>query len=106
MKKLVLATTALIIVSGPAIAIDCTHPPYGSTMERYENFIQANKETGLLDDPERTIRKICNAKDIPGKPRQALFAVGFTFQEISETDTLDLLIKYLKRAREVLHGEE
>jgi hypothetical protein len=105
MRKLFLAATALMIAS-PALAIDCSGPPYGSTMSQYENYIRVSKEVGFPSDPERTIKQLCNAKDIPGKQRQALLDVGFTYQEIAETDTVELFIKYTKRLRQVLHGED
>jgi hypothetical protein len=60
------------------------------------------KEMNFPSDPERTIKQVCNARDIPGKPRQALLDVGFTYQEISETDTVELVIKYLKRLEQIL----
>jgi hypothetical protein len=73
MKKL-LITAAVLTVATAAHAIDCTRPPYGSTMERYET--QLSKMSGIPRDPERTIERICNAKDVPRKARQALLDVG------------------------------
>ena len=98
MKKLLIAA-AVLTVATAAHAIDCTRPPYGSTMERYET--QLSKMSGIPRDPERTIKRICDAKDTPGKPRQALLDVGFTRQEISETDTVELVIKYLERLQQI-----
>jgi len=63
--------------------------------------MQLSKMLGIPKDPERTIKRICDAKDIPGKPRQALLDVGFTLQEISETDTVELVIKYLERLQQI-----
>ena len=100
MKKL-LITAAVLTVATAAHAIDCTRPPYGSTMEQYETYMQLSKMSGIPRDPERTIKRICDAKDTPGKPRQALLDVGFTRQEISETDTVELVIKYLERLQQI-----
>jgi hypothetical protein len=104
MKKL-LITTAVLTVATSAHAIDCTRPPYGSTMRQYESYIRVSKRWGIPSDPERTIKRICNAKDIPGKPRQALLDVGFTRQEIAETDTVELVIKYLERLQQILRDD-
>jgi len=104
MKKL-LITAAVLTAATSAHAIDCTRPPYGSTMRQYESYMQVSKRWGLPSDPERTIKRICVAKDIPGKPRQALLAAGFTRQEISETDTVELVIKYLERLQQILRDE-
>jgi hypothetical protein len=104
MKKL-LITAAVLTAATSARAIDCTRPPYGSTMRQYESYIQVTKRWGIPSDPERTIKRICVAKDIPGKPRQALLDVGFTRQEISATDTVEFVIKYIERLQEILRDE-
>src|SRR5262249_15940608 len=99
--KTLLITAAVLTVATAAHAIDWTRPPYGSTMEQYESYMQLSKMLGIPKDPERTIKRICDAKDIPGKPRQVLLDVGFTLQEISETDTVELVIKYLERLQQI-----
>ena len=104
MKKL-LITAAVLTAATTAHAIDCSRPPYGSTMRQYESYMQLSKKLGIPSDPERTIKRICDAKDTPGKPRQALLDVGFTYEEISETDTVDLVVKFLERLQEILRDE-
>ena len=104
MKKL-LITGAVLTAATTAHAIDCSRPPYGSTMRQYESYMQLSKMLGIPRDPERTIKRICDAKDTPGKPRQALLDVGFTYEEISETDTVDLVVKFLERLQEILRDE-
>jgi hypothetical protein len=104
MKKL-LITGAVLTAATTAHAIDCSRPPYGSTMRQYESYMQLSKKLGIPSDPERTIKRICDAKDTPGKPRQALLDVGFTYEEISETDTVELVIKYIERLQEILRDE-
>jgi hypothetical protein len=104
MKKL-LITAAVLTAATTAHAIDCSRPPYGSTMRQYESYMQLSKMLGIPRDPERTIKRICDAKDTPGKPRQALLDVGFTYEEISETDTVDLVVKFLERLQEILRDE-
>src|SRR6516164_6892489 len=79
-----------------------TRPPYGSTMGQYEKYMQLWKKLGISRDPERIIQRICHAKDMPGKPRQALLGIGFTHQEIAETDTVELVVKYLKRLHQIV----
>ena len=103
MKTSLIAAVAFIATSShPANAIDCTRPPYGSTMGQYEKYIQLWKKLGISRDPERIIQRICHAKDMPGKPRQALLGIGFTHQEIAETDTVELVVKYLKRLHQIV----
>ena len=90
MKKL-LITAAVFTVASAAHAIDCTRPPYGSTMEQYETYMQLSKMSGIPRDPERTIKRICDAKDVPGKPRQALLDVGFTAKKFPKQIQLNSL---------------
>jgi len=95
MNKLFLATTVLAVWSGSAFA-DCSGPPYGSKMDRYNRYMEM-VERGKLNNLalEQFLKRVCLGKQEPGEYRDALHTLGFSDDVIDVTDSVLLAEKVL-----------
>jgi hypothetical protein len=104
MKKLIVTSALLTVMLTTANAEyrirDCSKEPYGASQASYEAYMHG---FGDWSDPKGNLQRVCIGQSFPGSPqRKVLVTLGFTPQEIEETDTAHLIIEAMTRAREIL----